>query len=204
MGPPFDEVHLRRGGVDAAKVARQPAARQLRQRPRELDPRRPPADDHELEQPAAKDAVGVERLGFLEGEEDAPSDLERGVQALRAGRDLIPPVFAEVVGPRASGDDEVVVVHRAVLRGDLPPMEVDPGHFAQQDSRVALPGENRADRGRDVGPGQLGHRHLVNEWLEEMVVLAIDHHHFRRGALERLGCRQPSEACADDHDARLP
>ncbi len=53
-----------------------------------------------------------------------------------------------------------------------------------------------------VGPRQLGHRHLVNERLKEVVVLAVDDHHIHRGSPERLRRRETSEACADDHDAR--
>ena len=53
-------------------------------------------------------------LGALEREQHPPPDLERILQRLQAGRDPAPLVVAEVRVGRAGGDDQEVVVERAV------------------------------------------------------------------------------------------
>ena len=66
-------------------------------------------------------------------------------------------------------------------RGDLAPVglqppgvEIDPLDLGHAHRDVALPGQHRADRRGDVRRVQPRRRHLVQQRLEQVVVLAID------------------------------
>jgi hypothetical protein len=52
--------------------------------------------------------------------------------------------------------------------------EVDADGAAEQDLDVALAAEDRADRVRDLGGAEAGHRHLVEQRLKQVVVAAVD------------------------------
>jgi hypothetical protein len=54
---------------------------------------------------------------------------------------------------------------------------IDAGRIGQQDARVLLFAENAADGYGDLSRRQAGHRHLVEEWLEQVMIAAIDQRH---------------------------
>ena len=81
--------------------------------------------------------------------------------------------------------------------------DVDAGDGGKQHRHVALPAEDAADRRGDVRGRQTGGRHLVEQRLEQMVVVAIDDGHLEAGVGQPLGRRQAREAGADDDDPNL-
>ena len=83
----LDQNDPRRVGMDASKVVCEGVARQLRQRPGELDAGRPAADDDERQE--APPAVGIRlQLGLLERQEHPAPDRQRIVERLEARRPL--------------------------------------------------------------------------------------------------------------------
>ena len=54
-----------------------------------------------------------------------------------------------------------------------------------------------------MSPGrQRRRRHLIEQRLKDVVVMAIDHGHVHVGGRERAGGVQPAKSAADDDDAR--
>src|SRR5690606_24866660 len=69
---------------------------------------------------------------------------------------------------------------------------------------VALVAQDVADRLCDVGGRERRRRDLVQQWLEEVEVLAIDDRHAHVRSPHRLGEVESPEAAADDDDVRRP
>ena len=152
--------------------------------------------------------VGLD-LGRLERGEDAAADLERAVERLQLGRVRLPFVVAEVRVVRAAGDDRAcrsravgrVAVRQTPSRTTSRRSRSKPVDLGEDDARVALPAEDRAQRGGDLGRRERAGRDLVDERLEERVVLAVDERHLDRRAAQAADRLQAREAAAD-HDHR--
>ena len=113
---------------------------------------------------------------------------------------LRPLVVAEVRVRRAGGEHEVIVGDPAVPGADAVLRGVDLLDLGQQHLDVVLPTEDAAERRGDVGGGQGGGGHLVQQGLEEVVVAAVDEQHVDVGAVQRLRGSQPGESPSDDDD----
>jgi len=59
------------------------------------------------------------------------------------------------------------------------------------------------DRPGDIGGRQCRGRHLIEQWLEAMMVLSVDYGYVGRCAPEGFGGFQTTEAGPDDHDASI-
>ena len=113
---------------------------------------------------------------------------------------------AEEVGLRPGGEDERVAgedlpvggghaVRRRIERGDLGELDV----------HVDVIVEELAQRVGDVARGQLRGRHLVEQRLELVVVVAVDQRDAHVVAVgQAAGAADAGEAAADDDDVQLP
>ncbi len=104
---------------------------------------------------------------------------------------------------RPGGDDQIVegdVV--AASRPDHPLAGKDSNRFLENDRRVLLSAQDRADGARDVGRIERRRSDLVEERLEEMVVAAVEKRHAHGGAPELSRGVQAGEPAAEDHDMR--
>ncbi len=128
----------------------------------------------------------------------------RVVDLLQARRDLFPFVMAEIGVPGAGRDDQVVVVDLAAIGHHRLLLGVDAGHLGELNAAIPVAAQNAADRRGDVGGRKAGRRHLVEERLEEMIVVAVDDRDAERRAGKRLGGGDAAESRADDDDARKP
>ncbi len=106
------------------------------------------------------------------------------------------------MGHAGGNDDRAVRQRRAALEDHAPGGGVDGGHRAQHHPQVALAAEDPADRRGDVGRRQAGGGDLIQQRLEDVMVVPVDHRHLDGGAAERAGRRQAGEATAHDHDLR--
>ena len=97
--------------------------------------------------------------------------------ALQPGREPRPVVVAEVRVRRARRHDQVIVGDRAVGEDDGPGRDVDGRGLGQDDLDVLLAPEDPADRRGDVARVQRGRRHLVEQGLEQVMVVAVDQDH---------------------------
>ena len=82
--------------------------------------------------------------------------------------------------------------------------DVEAVHRGENDARVRLALEDRAERRRDVRGRKRPRRDLVEERLEEVEVAPVDERDVGRRAPERARRLEAAEAAADDHDARPP
>ena len=88
---------------------------------------------------------------------------------------LLGALGAEVVGRRAGGDDQVVVVHgAAVVEGDQLLGGVDAGDLALPEADVLLRHPGGAQEERHVTGVQAGGGHLVQQRLERVVGVPVD------------------------------
>ncbi len=83
-------------------------AGQLRELPRELDASRACTDDDERKEAAPGNRVRI-GLGHLERAQDPPTQLERVIDRLHAGRIVRELRMPEIRLARAGGDDQAVV-----------------------------------------------------------------------------------------------
>ncbi len=109
---------------------------------------------------------------------------------------------AEVVGRAARRNDEEVVRDLAGGRHDDLRVEIDALRLGHQESHVATPAHDGTHRLGDVVGLQPGRRNLVQQGLELMVVVTIDHQHVDGRAREGAGDAQAAEPGTDDDDAR--
>jgi hypothetical protein len=118
-------------------------------------------------------------------------------------------VVSEVALRDARRDDQKVVVEneRAAFRSgeaDPPLFGIDADDLGHGHGDVLLPAEDLADRGGDVAGREARGRHLVEQRLEKMVVLAVDDSDPHRRASQRSRRREAAEPPAQNHHARLP
>ena len=195
-----DDAGLRR--VDAPIVAPKGPTRELLELPRHLNPGGPAADHDEGHQCSAPVIIGF-GFGFFEGAEDLAAEVQGVVQRLHARRLAPEVVVTEVRGDRPSGNNETVVADgdRVVELGDgeLAGDRIDVLHLTQDDAHGGVVAEDVADSRGDLTFRKDSGGHLVEEWLEEMVIGAVDQGDPHRYPPEGLGGEQATEARADDH-----
>ncbi len=85
----------------------------------------------------------------------------------------------------ARRDDQVIVPQRAILQLHLLCLEIESHHLALQHAGVLLPLEHVAQRRTNVCRRQTTGRHLIQQWLKQVVVLSIDQRHLGIHAAER-------------------
>jgi hypothetical protein len=141
-------------------------------------------------------------LRLFIGEEHVAPQPHRVVEGLEAGRKLRPLVFPEVAGLSAQRDDEVVVGELAVAQRHFLRGKIDAGHVGEQHREVGLLAQDAADGRGDVGRGQRGGGHLVEQGLEDVVVLAVDDRDAGQVGRKLLRKGQAAEAGTEDDDVR--
>ena len=141
----------------------------------------PASDDHEGEPLPLLLRILLE-LGHLERPQNPAAELEGVVDRFHAGRPARELVVAEVGLAGAGGDDQAVVRdldgapvgargrHRASL-------EVEAGHLGQLDLDISMAAQNASDRRGDLARREDPGRHLVEQRLEEVVVVAVHQRH---------------------------
>ena len=200
-----EQDHPDPGRVDPPEVALERPARELGELAGDLDACRPAAHDDEGHPRLALLGI-VCQLGHLERTEDPLPLLDGVAERLHTRRPLLVLVVPEVRAADAGPDDQAVVgeldVSPARLDdGDLPRLEVEPGHLAHLDGDVVVLSQHVARRRSDLSLGEDARRHLVEERLEQVVVDAVDQRYLDRGAPEELCGEEPTEAGPDDDHA---
>jgi hypothetical protein len=150
---------------------------------------------------AAPPRVGLP-LRPLEGQERAPPYEERVLERLQPRGVEGPFVVAEVGMGCAGGQDQEVVADLAVRQDHLAGAGVDAQDVAQQHGDVRGSAQDVPQRRRDVGGGEAGRGHLVQQRLEDVMVPAIEQRDEDGPAGQGLGGGQAAKATTDDHDVR--
>ena len=204
--PGLDQADPGPRRIDVAELALQCVACDLGQGAGQFDAGGPAPDDRETQPGIALGRVGG-RFGALEGQQQAPAQVERVVERLEPGRVRGPVVVAEVGLGRAAGQKQIVERHPlAAGQFQAPVGGLDPRHRRHAHHHVLLPPQDLAQRRGDVRRRQPGGRHLVEHRLEQVVVAAVDQGDAHRRRAQRAHGSQPGETAADDHHMgkRLP
>ena len=184
------------------EVCGQRAPRQFGDGARHLDAGRAATDHREGHQAAA--LLGIVLIfRTLERHQDAATQIGRVIERFQAGRVECPIVSAEIGVARTGREHEIIELHTASVGHDFPALEIDAGDFGQHHSGVALAAENVANGRRDIGRRKTRGRHLVEQRLKHMMIVAIDERDVERLTGEALGGRQSAEAAADNDHPRL-
>ena len=172
---------------------------QVGERAGQLDARRAAADDDEVQRALADQRrVAVRGLEHLE---DARAQAGGVVERVERERVLLGAGRVEEVRLRADRQHERVAGELLAARQlDAVGRRVDGGHLAELDLDARVVAEQLAQRERDVDRGELRRRHLVEQRLELVVVVAVDERH-----ADAVLARQPLDAAdageaAADHD----
>ena len=188
-GPPSISTMRADSGLDAAEVLAERLPRDLRERAGQLHAGRPAADDDERQQPALRRRIRF-ALGRFERQQHPPPHLQRIVERLepRRARRPTPDARSRRARRRPRGPDSRTgsgrrrSIEHALARGSIG------AHLREQHLDVFLVAEDPADRRRDVARRQRCRRHLVQQRLEQVIVVAIeqrDAHVARRRARAR-------------------
>src|SRR5215813_4049215 len=146
-------------------------------------------------------------LGEFEGLQNLVACCHGVRKALQSWRELFKFVPAEVAVGGAGGQDQIIVGDRHIL-----PIGVTNRHallilihssdLAQEHGRVLLFPENPTDRKANLTGSQNRRRHLVEQWLKQVVIRTIDHDNLSAHLTESLGDCQSPKPCANNYDSR--
>ena len=147
---------------------------QVGERAGQLDAGRAAADDDEVER-ARVDQRRV-AVGLLEDAEDARAQPLRVVEGVERERVLLGPRRVEEVRLRAGREHERVALDALAVRGRhrVAPPGRSTRPAASLTSTFSSSRNSLRSEIRDVARGELGRRHLVQQRLELVVVVAVD------------------------------
>ena len=199
----LEQDHSAFARLDRAERAGQRAIGEFGDLARQLDTRRPGADDHEGEPAFALGMVGG-HLSGLERTENAAAELEGIVDGFHARGECRELVVAEVGLLRPGRHDQAVEMrhrgHRHQLGGDGLRLQVNRFDLTEKHLNVLLLAQHKAGGRGDLAFGQNARRHLVEQRLEQVGGRPRDQGDVDVGSFERLRRGQAPEAGTDDDD----
>ena len=110
--------------------------------------------------------------------------------------------MAEIGMRRAGRDNQIIEGEDVAVDRQLARHRIDRAYISQQHTDIFLMTQHPANRRRDVAWRQRCRRHLIQQRLEEMVVVAIDQRDANRRVPERARGVEAAEPAADDDDVR--
>ncbi len=168
-----DHHHLRRRGVQVRELDRHRVRDHLRERPGDLGPGGPGADDDEGEGPLL-DQAGL-ALHRVEDVDDLGAQPVGVVDRVEREGVLLGPGGLEEARPRAGRQHQRVAGEAApVLGRDRPLRGVHGCGLGDHHLHVGMGVEQLVQGEGDVGARQLRRRHLVEQRLELVVVVPVD------------------------------
>ena len=181
--------------VDISKIARNSHLGEFGDGAGHLDTGRTGANDNESEQaPPLRFVLGYFRP--FEGRENAGPQPRRIVDLLEARRKGFPVVMAEIGVPRTGSDNEIVIRNFAFAGDDEAALKIDIEHPIHEHGRILLFGEDAPDRRGDLRRREPGGCHLVEQGLEQVIIVPVDHRHVDGCRFERLRSIEAAKAGA--------
>ena len=194
----FDQHDACRARIDVTEVGGQSLLRDLCDRAGHFNAGGAAAYDDEGKQTPLLRGVG-DQLGLLEGDQNTAADAGRVLDALEARRIGRPFVMAEIGVHGAGRDHQIIVGHVAEIGVQQLFLHIHAADVLHQHRRVALLAQDMPDRPGHVGGRKRRRRHLVEQRLEAVMVLAVDQDDVGGRTPQRLGRLQPAKAGAYDH-----
>jgi hypothetical protein len=109
---------------------------------------------------------------------------------------------AEIGVLRAGRQNERIIGNAAAFGDHLAPRGVDAGHLTQHHVDVLLAAQNAADRRGDFGRRKSGGCDLIEQRLEQVIVVLVDHRDVEWLAVQCFRRGETTESGSDDDDAR--
>ena len=172
-------------------------AEELRQGTGFLDARRAAADNDEGQHAAANLRVRL-LVGALEHVQHVIADVQCLLQRLHAVGVLFDFLHAEEVRRRTGCEDEVVVSELTVIRQQDLARLIDTLGLSHEEFHVLALAEERADRIGNLVRREDCRRHLIQQWLEELEIVAVDEHDVNVFLRKEFGKLDTTEACTDN------
>src|SRR5262249_47178047 len=94
----------------------------------------------------------------------------------------------------AGRDDEIVAWNTAAFWEHFAALVINARNIRQNDMGVLLPTENCTNRGGYISRRQSCGRDLIEQWLKQMIVVAINDGYVERGLRQLLGRRKAAES----------
>src|SRR5689334_15117056 len=108
----------------------------------------------------------------------------------------------EVTRAATHAEHEIVILQRSLPQNDLASREIDGRRFFQQNTDVLTIGENGANGLRDFWHRQSRRGHLIKQWLEQVMIVAIHDRDPCIWMLELVTERKSAKAAPNHHDMR--
>ena len=189
--------------IDAAEVSAERVAHQFGDRAGHLDAGWTTTHNDDGQKRRATRWLGAD-LSILEGLKKPRTNGSGIGDGLGCWRRCRPFGMGKVVVGRTSCDHELVERDVPSLRKlDMAPCRVDPLDVGQHDVDILCMGKHAPDRDRDVSGRKSCCRHLVEEWLEQVVIALVDEGHVHLSACKRSRACQAAKATPDDDDMAL-
>src|ERR1019366_6584715 len=135
-------------------------------------------------------------------QQDTAAHFQSIFYGLQSGSERLPFVVPEVGMGCTSGHDEVIVGKLESVQLEDAPPEVEAEHVTQQHFDILMLGEDLANGRRDLCRRQSCRRHLVEQRLKGVMVLAVHQGDLDRQARQRIGSLQTAKSASYNDDAR--
>ena len=182
-----------------AEILRQCIARDFCDRARHFDAGGSATDNDERHCGLTCGFVG-NFLGIFECHQNAAANFDCVLQALQTRRQFLPLRMSKIRMPRASSDNQVIVIHFAIGHFHFFRIHVDRLNFREDHLHIFAFAQDRAHRRGNVRRGKGRGRDLIKERLKQMIIRPVDHRHPDRFAREFFGRLETAESGADNHD----
>jgi hypothetical protein len=115
----------------------------------------------------------------------------------------------EIARLHAGREDQIVEWNdprpdAVAANGDRAGFQVEVGDFGQHHRQVLLLTGELPDRRRDFGRREDRGCHLIQQWLENVVITPVDQKHFGIALPQRPRRGHAAKTATDYHDSRLP
>src|SRR5206468_9689382 len=137
-------------------------------------------------------------LGHLEGQQNAPTDLQRVVDALESRRVGFPLRMSEIGVSSARREDKVVVLQLAIQKDHLSRADINGDGLGQKNPCIFLSAKDGAYRVGNIAGRQPGRGDLIQQRLEQMIIATIDDGDTDIAVLQ--GSRRPQAPEPRSHD----
>ena len=195
----FDERDRRRRRGEIGVVLSEHLVDQLAKAAGHLHAGRPAADDHDAEIDGRR-RVGAGSLEPAEQMGPKPQCIVQRLERKGVGADT---VDAERRADRSGGDDEVVVAEHPVAADRHRLMlQIDVRDLTEHEADRVIAAEDPSNREADVVGIETSGSHLVEQRLEGVEVVGVDHRDVDLHMSQALGSTNPPEAGTDDDHVR--
>ena len=186
------------------KVVTHVKTRDIRDGSRQLDSCGASADDDEVQR---RMRPGFQHLPFSEfkREQHAAADLRGVFNRLQSRSVFRPLVFAEIGVRRTRCHQQIVILKQgAALHLHLPVCNVKPDSLIHKHFYVLFVAHDGPDGLRDVCRRQHGECYLVQQWLECVMVSAVNQRDINRKFGESIGCINARKSSTKDQHRGRP